>query len=276
MSIIEELSGQIPAEELASISHDAADLLQKSQDPSAVRRLVFCGLKTIDALLGEIEKQAEPPAEGSWEGFSLKREIKKIESRFIERALRDAGGSVSRASRLLGFKHHQNLIALLGSRHSELQDRRSIKRKRRQPLLAKPKRGKKRVAGLDRSAARLSILHVEDHKMVARLVADLLATEGIHVDSCTNGAAAWEILKTDTHYDALVVDNNLPGLSGLELVLRVRSMAHRRNLPIIMLSGDDCEKEAWRAGVDAFLRKPEAVDQLPGTIARALEERRKK
>jgi len=50
---------------------------------------------------------------------------------------------------------------------------------------------------------------------------------------------------------------------------------HRRNLPIIMLSRDDLEKEAWRAGVDAFVRKNEATGQLPSTIMRTLEERRK-
>ena len=71
----------------------------------------------------------------------------------------------------------------------------------------------------------------------------------------------------------LIVDNNLPGLSGLELILRVRSIVHRRNLSIVMLSGDDVEKEAWRAGVDAFLPKTEAVDKLAGTIARLLDER---
>jgi CheY-like chemotaxis protein len=276
LSIIEELSGQTAAAELAAIFHAAADLLHKSQDPLAVRRLVKCGLTTIDALLGEVEKHDVPTAQGSWEGFSLRREINKIESHFIERALRDAGGSVSKASRMLGFKHHQSLIVLLSNRHSELQDRRSIKRQRRRSLLGKTKREKKKTSAPDRSTAKLNVLHVEDHKMVARTVVQLLAGEGIHVDSCASGTAAWEIIKGDTSYDALIVDNNLPGLSGLELVLRVRSMAQRRNLPIIMLSGEDCEKEAWRAGVDAFLNKTEAVNRLPATIMRAVEAPRKK
>jgi len=108
------------------------------------------------------------------------------------------------------------------------------------------------------------------------MVEDLLTTEGVYVDACVSGSAAWEILKSDTHYDALIVDNNLPGVSGLELVLRARSMRERRHLPIIMLSADDVEKEAWRAGVDAFLPKPEGVERLPTTIKRALDERRKK
>jgi CheY-like chemotaxis protein len=91
-----------------------------------------------------------------------------------------------------------------------------------------------------------------------------------------NGATALENLKGDTPYDLIIVDNDLPGLSGLELVLRARSMALRRNTPIIMLSADDCEKEAWRAGANAFLRKPEAVDRLSSTITRLLEEQRER
>ncbi len=84
------------------------------------------------------------------------------------------------------------------------------------------------------------------------------------------------MLKSDAPYDAIIVDNDLPGLSGLELVLRVRSMAHRRDTPIIMLSGADCEKEAWRAGVNDFLRKPETVDQVSSTIKRLLDHRKER
>jgi hypothetical protein len=37
-----------------------------------------------------------------------------------------------------------------------------------------------------------------------------------------------------------------------------------------MLSGDNVEKEAWRAGVDAFVEKAQAADQLPSTLARVI------
>ncbi len=270
LSIIEELPHQTSASELASIFHAAADLLENSQDPSARQRLVAGGSKVIEALLGAIQKYESPQPTGSWHDFSLRKEIKKIESRFIEQALRDAGGSVSKASRLLGFKHHQSLISLLGARHQDLQDRRSIKRKRNRHLITnKGRKGK--TAGI-RPA--FTILHVEDHEAVTARVQEILGADEIEVDACTSGAEAWEILKRHDHYDALIVDNNLPAVSGLELVLRVRSMPHRRNLPIIMLSADDCEKEAWRAGVDAFLRKTE-VDQLASTIARVIDKRGK-
>jgi len=272
LSVIEELYNQTSASELASIFHAAADLLEDSQDPSARQRLIASGSKVIEALLGAIQKYESPQPTGSWQDFSLRKEIKKIESRFIEQALRDAGGSVSKASRLLGFKHHQSLISLLGARHQDLQDRRSIKRKRNRHLISTARGQKGKIAARIRTG--LTILHVEDHQAVTNLVQEILSAEGIEVDPCTSGADAWEILKRNDRYDALIVDNNLPVVSGLELVLRVRSMPHRRNLPIVMLSADDCEKEAWRAGVDAFLRKTE-VDQLSSTIARVIDKRGK-
>jgi CheY-like chemotaxis protein len=47
-------------------------------------------------------------------------------------------------------------------------------------------------------------------------------------------------------------------------------MTHRRRIPIVMLSDGAAEAEAWRAGVDAFLKKPEQDDQALPTMARLL------
>ena len=75
-----------------------------------------------------------------WANFSFKDEVKNFEERLIEQALADARGSVSRAARLLGFRHHESLNwrlknrnkALLPSRTPARQRRRSIIRKRDQ------------------------------------------------------------------------------------------------------------------------------------------------
>lgn len=55
-----------------------------------------------------------------WEGFSLKEEVRRFEARFIELALKEAKGHVSKAARLLGFKHHESLTSLLETKHREL------------------------------------------------------------------------------------------------------------------------------------------------------------
>jgi DNA-binding response OmpR family regulator len=92
--------------------------------------------------------------------------------------------------------------------------------------------------------------------MVAQLVGDILAAEDWHVELCVDGDAALRKLTGNDPYDVLVIDNNLPGLSGLELVQRARKITHRRRTPPIMLSGDDVEKDAWRAGAGDLNQPP--------------------
>jgi CheY-like chemotaxis protein/tetratricopeptide (TPR) repeat protein len=271
LSIIEELGEQTSAKELASIYESAVDLLEQSQDPSAKKRLVAGARAVIDALTTAEDEDSEAK-EHSWEGFSFRQEVVKIERALIERALRDTGGSVTKASRLLGFKHHQSLIALINTRHKNLLNTRSAIRKRRHHIFSKPRRIPRKVVkpSADRATSQISILHVEDNKLIAKLVDDMCSPEDWRVELSVDGDSALRKLTGNDHYDLLVVDNDLPGLSGLELVQRARKMTHHRRTPIVMLSGSDCETEAWGAGVDAFLKKPEQIKDLPSTIARLL------
>jgi len=273
LATIEELGNWISAKELISIYRSATELLRDSEDPSILRRFVSCG-ETVVAALDDSESDPRDELQKGWEGFSLKREVKNFEERVIERALRDANGEVTQASRLLGYKHHQSLISLLGGRHKSLEKARKIVRRRRRRLFADRSETEKASASDHRLSptSQVVVLHVEDNEKVARTVADFLNQAGMQVDSCSNGRTALKILKGERHYDAIVLDNGLPSLSGLELTKRVRKISHRRSTPIVMFSADDVEREAWRAGVDDFLLKPEAIDRVPATITRLLKE----
>lgn len=272
LDIIEALGEKIPAVELVAIYRSAIDLLKNSQDPASTKRLISCAEILLDTL-ARLETRAQESPEGSWEGFSLKRYVKAAESTVIERALRDAGGSVSKAAKLLGFKHHQSLISLLNSRHKDLLKTRSTVRKRRRHIL-RPQGSRKVVAKREIPARKseISILHVEDHDMVARTVGDIMAAENWQVDLCSDSDMALLKLTGNDRYDVLIFDNNLPGISGLELVARARKITHRRRTPIIVLSAEDCEQAAWRAGANAFLRKTEAMEQLATTIRRLVRD----
>lgn len=72
-----------------------------------------------------------------WAGFSLRDEVRQNQQRFIELAIRDAGGSVSRAARLLGFKHHESLRSLINNRFQHLSDARAPERPRRRSIIRK-------------------------------------------------------------------------------------------------------------------------------------------
>jgi CheY-like chemotaxis protein len=268
--MIEEMGGQTSATELASIYQSAADLLQRSQDPSVGKRLIACARTVIEAL-GNSESENREAPEHSWEGFSFKEKILDCERALIERALRDANGSVTRAARLLGFRHHQSLISLINSRHKELLKTRTAVRKRRRHIFSKARKIKNKIVGPAPGSAQISILHAEDSKQIAYLINEMFSGEAWRVELCVDGDSALRKITSDERYDLLLVDNELPGLSGLDLVKRARKMTHRRRTPIVMLSGNDCETEAWRAGVDAFLKKPEQISELSSTISRLLK-----
>ena len=116
----------------------------------------------------------------------------------------------------------------------------------------------------------VQILHAEDDALVAAAVRDLLGGEGWRVTTCADGRAALREVDGPEHYDLLIVDGQLPGADGLELIRRARGLPHRRQLPVIMLTAGDAEREARRAGASAFLRKPEDVHALAETVARLL------
>lgn len=270
LSIIEELAPQTSPTELTSIYQSAADLLQRSQDPSVGKRLIACARKIIETL-GESVGEDREAVGHSWEGFSFKEKILDCERIIIERALRDANGSVTRAARLLGFRHHQSLISLINSRHKELLKTRTAVRKRRRHIFSRPRKIKSRIVVPTPGSTHVSILHAEDNRQLANLIHEMFSGDTWRIELCVDGDDALRKLTGDERYDLLLVDNELPGLSGLDLVKRARKMTHRRRTPIVMLSGADCETEAWRAGVDAFLKKPEQINELPTTIARLLK-----
>jgi len=268
LSIIEELSGQTPAPQLVSIYQSAAKLLKQSQDPSTSKRLIACAQKVIEGLRTR-EFQGYEAKDLSWASF--KREIRKAEKALLARALREAEGSVTKAAHLLGFKHHQSLISIINIRHKDLLKTRSRIRKRRRHIFSESRKPKKPAdKGINKRNSTIKILHAEDDLTVASLLAEMFTLQAWKVEVCIDGTHALERLSSKTHYDVLIFDKDLPGLNGLELVSRVRSIPHHRRTPIIMLSGEECEAEAWRAGVDAFLRKPKDIDQVPATIARVL------
>ena len=135
LTIIEVLGASLSNEEVwATIDH-AGVLLEKTQETTTLRRLAtaFRSLFLTRAV----------PAPPDWEGFSFKDAVRRYEAHLIRLALKETGGKVTAAARLLGFRHHQSLIALIDSRHKELLETRAPVRPRRHHLLAHPKRKRK-------------------------------------------------------------------------------------------------------------------------------------
>ncbi len=118
----------------------------------------------------------------------------------------------------------------------------------------------------------LTILYVEDFKAIADAVRDALEMQGWRVEVCADGLTALSRIEGGEHYDLLMLDNELPRVSGVELVRRARLLPHRERTPIIVVSASEVGAEARGAGADAFLRKPQDMRLLVGTV-RGLVER---
>lgn len=78
------------------------------------------------------------------------------------------------------------------------------------------------------------VLVVDDEPVIRDLTAAALKRAGHHVDTAKDGAEAWGILQLHG-YDLLITDYNMPQLSGVELIKKLR--ATRMDLPVILVTG---------------------------------------
>jgi len=119
----------------------------------------------------------------------------------------------------------------------------------------------------------LHILVVDDDADIRCLEARILTNAGHHVDMAADGVAAWRALQGG-HYNLLVTDYIMPGVSGLALVrqLRVASVA----LPVVMVSGHvenldivRLKSDPW-SSIQAFVRKPFTIPDLLSAVRSAV------
>jgi two-component system phosphate regulon response regulator PhoB len=120
------------------------------------------------------------------------------------------------------------------------------------------------------------ILIVEDEEPLTLLLRYNLEAEGYEVDAAGRGDDADLRLK-ESPPDLAVIDWMLPGLSGIELIRRLRAREETKQLPIIMLTARGEEAERIRGlatGADDYIVKPFSVPELLARI-RALLRRTK-
>ncbi|MFD6718359.1 transcriptional regulator [Micromonospora sp. TSRI0369] len=102
----------------------------------------------------------------------------------------------------------------------------------------------------------MRLLVVEDETRLAAALRRGLSAEGFAVDVAATGPAGLDAARHG-EYDAMILDVMLPGLSGYEVVRRLR--AEQRWLPVLMLSAKDGEydqADGLDCGADDYLTKP--------------------
>jgi len=109
------------------------------------------------------------------------------------------------------------------------------------------------------------ILYVEDDADTRELVSFVLRQENYDVVLAENNDKALLLART-THFDLYMIDNWMPGGSGIDLCKRLREFDS--STPILFYSGaayDDDKKRGIEAGANAYVTKPD-VDGLLGRV----------
>ena len=120
-----------------------------------------------------------------------------------------------------------------------------------------------------------AILIVDDEDVVRDVLYDLFSEEHMcHAAATAEQALAYLGEQT---YDAVITDISMPGLSGLELLGHLRR--EQPDTPVIVVSGIGDREHAqglMRLGAFDFILKPFSLEALEGSVARALEQSRKR
>ena len=125
--------------------------------------------------------------------------------------------------------------------------------------------------------AKAHILIAEDNPVNRKVLQKILDRAGYHYSIAKDGDEALDLIDK-TKFDAIVLDMNMPGMSGLEIA-RIYNIISGKDerAPMIMFSANvtpDAKESSLKAGVDEFLPKPIKIDTFLNVLNKLLSKKR--
>ena len=124
------------------------------------------------------------------------------------------------------------------------------------------------------SANARRVLVAEDDDLLREIVCVGLANEGFEVVAASDGAVALELFRARGPYDALLLDEEMPHLTGRQLLVRLRAAGER--VAALLISGnleiDDDERATL--GVGPVIRKPASLDDICRALHQVIDANR--
>ena len=102
-------------------------------------------------------------------------------------------------------------------------------------------------------------LVIEDSRAMRSILAEILGDLGFEVAPAVDAEEALEILENDQDFKLALVDWNLPGMSGLDLVIAIRERSGLGDIKLMMVTTETQlgrVVEALNAGADEYIMKP--------------------
>ena len=120
----------------------------------------------------------------------------------------------------------------------------------------------------------MKILIVDDFSTMRRIIKNLLRDLGFNnTQEADDGQTAWPMLQTG-NFDFLVTDWNMPIMTGIELLKKVREDENLASLPVLLVTAEAKKEqivEAAQAGVNGYVVKPFTAITLKEKIEKIFE-----
>jgi len=120
----------------------------------------------------------------------------------------------------------------------------------------------------------MRILVVDDFSTMRRIVKNLLTDLGFtNMAEAEDGHSALAALRA-SHFDFVVTDWNMPGMSGIELLKAIRADARLKTLPVLMVTAEAKREqiiEAAQNGVNGYIIKPFTAQTLQEKLDKVFE-----
>lgn len=116
------------------------------------------------------------------------------------------------------------------------------------------------------------VLLVDDSAVMRKIIQRNIKETGLIVDEFVeagDGNQALDKVNEDGDLDLILLDWNMPNMSGIEFVKTLRSLNLTKRIPVVMVTteGSDAKvSEAKESGADGYLTKPFTADQLRDTL----------
>ena len=107
------------------------------------------------------------------------------------------------------------------------------------------------------------ILIVDDNELIIEVMSYILENKGYEVMALANGDDVFDNVKAN-HPDLVILDDDLPGMTGREICQLLKLNRSTKNLPVIMCSGNETIDESLKqdGAPNDILYKPFDIDSL--------------
>ncbi len=115
-----------------------------------------------------------------------------------------------------------------------------------------------------------TVLVVEDNDLNMKLFHDVLEADGYNVLQATDGMEGWRMARKHRP-DLILMDIQLPGISGLEVTKWLKADETLKSIPVIAITAfamDGDEERFLEGGCDAYIPKPISIPDFLQTVER--------